>query len=761
MKTNLPVILLRNVILLPNNDLKIEIDSEYSKNVISKAVNFHHNQVFIVSQFTNEAPSIDNLPKFGVVASISNQIVLPNGKIRLILNGIVRASVIEYLDFGNGDTLESIVKVDRFRELEENEEQILVNKLKKELDKYIEEIPYISNSIIASIEKEKELDVLTDIVAGNIITDENRKSDYLKEINPDVRVEMLLEDIYAEFESYNVEKELDMKVSQNMSDRERELILREKIRTIEEELGDIEDSDINNLNNELKNCEASPEVKERLEKEIKRYQRLSSMSPEQNQVRTYIDTVLSLPWNKYSIDREDLKEIRSILDSTHFDMDDLKTRIIEYIAVNKNTNSLRGPILCLVGPSGIGKSTLAYSVAKALNRKFEKISLGGIHDEGEIRGHRRTYLGSAPGKIISSLIKAKTANPVILLDEVDKITSDLKGDPASALLEVLDGSLNKHFMDNYLDIEFDLSKVMFILTANNIDNIPEALKDRLEIIELSGYLIEEKKEIAKTYLIPKILKEHNIKGITIPDEVITEIIENYTKESGVRELERLISKIVRKVVTDKLINNKKTTKVTIDNKKLKTYLGKPKYGLVKIANRIGSVNALAYTNLGGEVLPIESTFYKGTGKLTLTGMMGDVMKESASIALSYIKANYESFDINYDDLINNDIHIHIPLNAIKKDGPSAGVTIITSIISAFTNLEIPSNIAMTGEVTLHGDVLAVGGIKEKIVAAKRNNIDTIFIPEENRDDVIDAEDISIVYIKNYQDIFEYLKEAEK
>lgn len=774
MKTNLPVIILKGIVLLPNNEIKLEIDNDLSKNIIDISEMFHSNKILVITQSNplEEVPTIKELPKFGVIAKISQRLELPNGKIRIVLTGISRARVYEYLNLNRVDeALESIVSSLDNEIINENESSILIKKLKKELDKYIEEIPYMSNSIIDTIKEEEDLSKLTDIIASSLPIEFDRMSKYLYEINSSKRVEMLLEDMYSEFEVYNVEKELDMKVCQNLEDTQREYILREKIKTMKEELGDIssKDEEIEKLREKENNIDLPIHVKEVLDKEIKRYEGLSIMSPEINNVRTYIDWLLDLPWNIFTKDSEDLKNIRKKLDSSHYGMEETKVRIIEYLAVKKMTNSLRGPIICLVGPPGVGKTSFASSIANAINRNFVKISLGGVHDESEIRGHRKTYLGANPGRIITAMKKAKSNNPVFLIDEIDKMTADVKGDPASALLEVLDPEQNKYFSDNYIELEYDLSNIMFILTANSIDNIPEALRDRLEIVELSGYTEFEKLDIAKNYLIPKICKDHGVKekNIIFEDEVILEIIRSYTRESGVRELEREISKIIRKIVTS-LVSSKiniNKLNITVDN--LKQYLGVKKFNINnENISQIGVVNGLAYTSYGGDILPIEVNFYKGNGKLILTGSLGEVMKESATIALSYIKSNACTFGINYEDLINNDIHIHVPEGAIKKDGPSAGVTLTTAIISAFTNLEVNKKIAMTGEITLHGNVFSVGGLREKSIGANRNDIDTIFIPDGNLNDLEKVPDevkdkINFIPVKNYLEIYDYIREGNK
>ena len=773
MKNNLPVILLKEIVLLPNNDLKLELENELSKNIIDTAILFHSSNLLVITQINplEEVPQVKELPKFGVIAKIIQKLELPNGKTRIVIRGITRARVYEYLNLHRpNEVLESIISPLDNQIIDENEESILIRKLKKELEKYIEEIPYISNSIINSIKEETDLSKLTDVIASNLPIDAVRMRSYLYEINSSKRIEMLLEDLYSEFEIYNVEKELDMKVSRHLDNAQREYILREKIKTMKEELGELssKDDEINKYYEKLRNSDLPLNVKNTIENEIKRYEALNIMSPELNNVRNYIDWLFSLPWQIYTEDNLELNDIKNKLDNSHYGINEVKTRIIEYLAVKKMTNSLRGPIICLVGPPGVGKTSFAYSIAKAINRNFVKISLGGVHDEGEIRGHRKTYLGSNPGRIISSMKKAKSNNPLFLIDEIDKMTSDIKGDPAGALLEVLDPEQNKYFSDNYIELEYDLSNVMFILTANNIQNIPEALRDRLEIVEISGYTELEKIDIAKKYLIPKICSEHgiNFNSINFMDEAILEIIRSYTREAGVRELERVISKIIRKIVVSLVSTKININKLNITESNLKQYLGIKKYNIHSSGLlEIGSVYGLAYTNYGGDILPIEVNYYKGNGKLILTGSLGEVMKESATIALSYLKANALTFGIDYNLLIENDIHIHVPEGAIKKDGPSAGVAIVTAMISIFTNLQVSDKIAMTGEISLHGTIFSVGGLKEKSIGACRNNVDTIFIPCDNKKDLETIPEeikdkINFIPVKNYLEIYEYLKEGE-
>ena len=641
-----------------------------------------------------------------------------------------------------------------------------VRKLYHELEQYIKNVPYVSNSLLALISNTKDISKLTDIVVTQISLGNERLMDYINQVSALKRVEMILEDIYKEEQLFEIEKRIDSKVKREIDNSQKEFLLREKVKLIKEELGEFSlvDNEIDNLKERVNNLVCDEKVKNRLVKEINRYESIPSTSPELSVVRNYIDWLLELPWNIYTRDYEDINKVKNKLDESHYGLFKVKKRILEYLAVKKHTKKISGSIICLVGPSGVGKTTLAYSIAKSIKRNFVKISVGGVNDEGEIVGHRKTYLGSNPGRIIDGIKRAKSCNPVFLIDEIDKMTNDYKGDPASALLEVLDPNQNRFFRDNYIEEEFDLSHVMFILTANNISDVPVALLDRLEIINIDGYTEFEKLDIAKKYLIPKICKSHGIKKIKIADEFILEVIRYYTKEAGVRELERKISSVVRQIVTDIVMKKDKVSNYVLELNDVSKFLGKKKYFMNNVISnsQIGVVNGLAFTSYGGDIMPIEVNYYRGKGELILTGSLGEIFKESAKIALSYIKANYKLFGISYDDLVNNDIHIHIPNGAVSKEGPSAGVNLVTALISAFTNLEINSNVAMTGEITLRGNVLGVGGLKEKIVGAKRNNIKTIFIPSDNINDLDEISndiksDINIISIKSYLDLYKYLR----
>ena len=775
LKMNLPVIVLSNLVLLPNNDLKLEFEDELSKSIIDSAELFNDGNLLVVSKKNplEETINVEELPKYGVIAKITHRIELPNNNTRVIITGIARAYVYEYLDGTHqGNIIESIISKVPHTNIEKKQEEILINKLIKEINIYINELPYVSNSILSQIKDIKSLDKITDIVAPYIESDNSKLIKFLNTVNSIERLELIINKINEELENFKIEKELESKVKRNFDESQREFLLREKLKVIKQELGDIsikEDSN-DELKEKIEKLDAPTKIKNRLETELRRYESLSNTSPEVNVVRNYIDWLLELPWKEETIDNDDLDDVKEKLDKSHDGLEKVKRRIIEYLAVKQMTNSLRSPIICLVGPPGVGKTSLAFSIAASMGRKFVKISVGGVNDEAEIIGHRRAYLGSSPGRIIQAMKKAGSINPVFLIDEIDKMTKDYKGDPASVLLEILDPEQNKFFSDNYIEEEYDLSKVMFITTANYIENIPEALRDRLEIVELSGYTEYEKLSIARTHLIPKIAQEHGINkdGLVFKDEAIFKIIRSYTKESGVRELERQIASIVRKIMTNMVMKRNIVNKYIIDEKKVKQYLGEEKYFFNKKGENdlIGIVNGLSYTYYDGDVLPIEVTYFKGSGNLILTGNLGEVMKESAQISLDYIKSNYKRFGIDYDILINNDIHIHVPEGAIKKEGPSAGIALTTALISAFTNKRVSRDIAMTGEITLRGNVLPIGGLKEKIIGAHRLGIKQIIIPEDNKKDLEEIpikvkEDIKIITVKNYEQVYNILNIKEK
>ena len=758
MKHDLSTIVLKGFVLLPNNELKIDLNID--KDIIESAKLFDDAKVVVVTDidFLEETIDINRLPKIGTIAKIEKSIELPNGLIRLSLKGISTASIISY---SKTDQLEAIVK--EIKDLRVSNEEVIINKIKKELNEYIT-LPDVSNSFLEDLKDIKSLGVFTNIVSSNIITSVKRLMAYLNESDPLIRAKMILEDIYQIKDMYQVEQNLDIKLKKRLDDNQKEFLLREKIKLIKQELGDslIMESDIDDLKSRLDNLNAPYNIIERIAREIKRYSMIPASSPELSTIRNYIEVMLSLPWCNMTVDNDDLFDVRKKLDSTHEGLNKVKERIIEYLGVKKVTNSLQGPILCLVGPPGVGKTTLAFSIANSMHREFAKISVGGINDEAEIIGHRRTYLGASPGRIINQIKKCKSSNPVFLIDEIDKMTSNYKGDPASVLLEVLDQNQNKYFKDNYIEEEYDLSHVMFILTANYIEDIPEALRDRLEIVNLSGYTEYEKMDIARNYLIPKICKTHGLNPncLIISDTSLLKIIRNYTKEAGVRELERKLSSIVRKIITGMSDKKISKNKITITKTLVEEYLGNIEFENNTIkTSEVGVVNALFYTKFGGDILPIEVSMFKGNGNITLTGSLGEVIKESAIVALNYIKSNCEFFNIDINSVMTKDIHIHIPNGAIPKDGPSAGVAITTALISLFKEKRIKNDIAFTGEISLKGHILPIGGLKEKSIGALRAGVKKIYVPFANMNDTYDIplevrENVEFIFVKDYKEVYE-------
>ena len=770
MKTNLPIILLRGIVVLPHTELKIDLVDELDMQIIDLSVNNHDSLVLLVSpsNYLEESIDIKKLPNLGVVGKITKKTILPNGCTRITINGVKRASVSEYLPSVNvqGAFLGSVSSPIRYA-IEKEDEQALVRKLKTELENYINMVPYASNSILSIIDDINSVSMLADVIANYLPVSFERKYEYLNCINPHTRVMMCLEDIQKELDIFEIEKKLDVKLKKELDNSQKEFILREKIRLIKEELGDVssKDDDADEIRKKIEKLKAPKSVIKKIQDELKKYESTPLASPEVGIIRNYIDVLINLPWNIYTKDNTNLKEVKKVLDSTHYGLEDIKERIIEYLAVKSRSVSNKAPIICLVGPPGVGKTSLAKSIADAMNRKFAKISVGGVNDPAEIIGHRRTYMGANPGRIINAIKKCGSSNPVFLIDEVDKMTKDIKGDPASSLLEVLDPEQNNKFYDNYVEEPYDLSKVMFILTANYINQIPEELKDRLEIIDLSSYTEYEKMFIAKNHLIKLACEEYKLTSdnIKFSDDIILKIIRNYTKEAGVRELERVINKIIRKYVKEMIEQDKDTINVKVTEKKILEFLGKPKYENNEVLSEtsIGVVNGLAYTSYGGDILPIEVVMYPSKENEKLTGNLGDVMKESVSIALGHIKSHAKEYKIDLSKLDNMCVHINAIEGGIPKDGPSAGIALTSAIISLLINKSVDKSYAMTGEMTLTGKVLPIGGLKEKAIGAYRAGVKTIFIPKRNEADVCEIpkevrENISITLVDNYSEIYNEL-----
>lgn len=741
MNTNsilLPLIPLRGITIFPNMIIHFDIGREKSIASLEEAM-LQEGNIFLVTQKDPkvEAPAQkEDMYSIGTICKIKQILKLPKGTTRVLVEGIERATLLEFEEKDNHlrGVIEKISESEK--SVETNEDLAFRNQLGKAFAAYIHSTEGDDSKVLKMMEQEKELGKVTDLIAAYIQLEDEKKQLILETINVHKRIEKLLVFIDEEIQIVEIEKEIGNKVKSKIDKSNKEYFLREQIKAIQEELGEDEEKrEFNKYNEQLKKLKMSKEVKEKVEYELSRLK--LSNSSDGNNIRSYLDWVVALPWNKATKDSFDIEKASKILDEEHYGLEEVKERILEYLAVKQYTKSLKGPILCLVGPPGVGKSSIAKSIAKSINKKFVRISLGGIRDEAEIRGHRRTYIGAMPGRLVYALKEAKVNNPLILLDEIDKLSADYKGNPADALLEVLDQNQNKAFRDSYMEVPIDLSNVLFITTANSLDTIPRALLDRMEIIQVSGYTYEEKFHIAKNHLIKKAMEEYGVDEniIKISDNTIKEIVNGYTKESGVRSLERQINKVIRKTITE-LIKSKKKS-LTISSNKLEKYLGPSifEFGNDEKKDKVGVVTGLAWTAYGGDTLPVEVAVMKGNGKLELTGQLGSVMQESAKAAYSYVRANSEKYGISPEFYKKNDIHIHVPEGAVPKDGPSAGVTLVTALVSALSKKKVKGSIAMTGEVTLTGRVLAIGGVKEKCLAAHRIGIDTIILPKENKKNV--------------------------
>ncbi len=744
LQTNLvlPVICTRGMIVFPNNDLTLDVGRTKSLKAIEDAADIYDGNIVFVSQKDPaiEDPTFDQLFEIGTLCKIKKKIRRDSaGTIKLTVTGVDRVKL-ESLDEVK-DTLYAKVMPLQDVLADTNEEVALVRSIAKNLESFMTSIPSIPMEVRNNLAKGVSSSRLADTLAHYLPLSLEKKQHMLEVLDVNERLMLLISEIEEEKVINDIEQNINKKVRQSIDENQREFYLREKLRAIKEELGDTpnKEQDSDDLRARIEENPYPQHVKEKALDELRRYEMMPPSSSEANVVRGYLDWLLDTPWYQETSDNEDLQLVEDRLNEDHFGLEKPKERILEYLAVKQMTQSLKSPIICLVGPPGVGKTSLAKSVARALDRKFVKASLGGVKDESEIRGHRRTYLGSMPGRIIQSMKKAGVVNPVFLLDELDKMSSDYRGDPASAMLEVLDPEQNTFFSDNYLEEPYDLSKVLFIATANSLDGVPGPLLDRLEIIELSSYTEQEKLVIAREHLYPKKLSEHGLteEQFTVSDEAIMYMIRHHTREAGVRQLERLMANLARKAVVKVLKEGLKTVHVDVSD--LEAYLGKARFEYTGKLDepQVGVVTGMAYTQFGGDILPIEVNHFSGSGKCIITGQLGDVMKESASIALDYIKSNANRFGLDKDDFEKQDVHIHVPEGAIKKDGPSAGVTLTTAIYSAFTNRPVRSDVAMTGEITLRGKVLPIGGLKEKSISAHRSGIRTIIIPKENEKDIDD------------------------
>lgn len=735
-----PLVCTRGVIVFPNQEIIIDVGREKSIRAVENGRQQENRQVVLVSQkdLTLEDPKMEDLYTVGTLCEVRH-IRRLDGYLRVKFRGLQRCELHSIMEEDECQSAE--VQILKDIRQDEMEEVTLVRMIARQFEDMEAVSAHMPKEMITELARGVSAQQLSDQIAQMFPFSLEKRQEFLETLGINDRLTLVLQEIQNEKQLSEIENKINEKVKERIEEGQKEYYLREKMRAIKEELGDIVDTekDVEAIRRKLASDPYPQNIKDKVSEELSRYEMLPAASGETGVIKTYIDWLMALPWWQESKDNEDLNLAQSILDEDHYGLEKVKERIMEYLAVKQMTNSLKAPILCLVGPPGVGKTSLARSVARALGRKFVKISLGGVKDESEIRGHRRTYLGSMPGRFIQAMKKAQTMNPVFLIDEIDKMASDYKGDPASAMLEVLDPEQNSVFSDHYIEEPYDLSRVLFIATANYLENIPAALRDRLEIIELSSYTELEKVHIAKEHLLTKQLKENGLKSsqLKIDDEMLLYMIRYYTRESGVRQLERTIATICRKSVLAILKDNKKSIRLT--KKLIKEWLGNEKveYGKRERKNQVGTVTGLAYTSFGGDVLQIEVNKFEGKGKLVLTGQLGDVMKESASIALDYIRANAKKLKISSDVFEKTDIHIHVPEGAVPKDGPSAGVTMTTALVSCLSDTPVRSDVAMTGEVTLRGNVLPIGGLKEKSLAAHRCGISTVIIPKGNVKDLDD------------------------
>lgn len=755
---SIPIIVVKNIIPLPNNEIKLDIlNPLFLESIQAASQTNKYIGLFLPKNPLLDNYSINNIQPVGVVCELNYFIKGGSSKARML--GIVRARI-NSLEQETPYLVANVTSMPKYSE-DTAAELTYVKILVSEIEKNGTRILGSNRDVITLISQGVTPDKLTDILAFNMKLDMATKLKYLQNPSITMRLRYLVEDIKREKQLAEIDMKIEDDVRKSINDSQKEYYLREKMKAIQNELGDKarKESDVEELRKKILECKMPEDIEKRALNELNRYATLGAGSGEASISRSYLDFMVSLPWSKESQDNKDIKVAKDQLDSDHFGLESVKDRILEYLAVRIMTNKTPQAILCLVGPPGVGKTSLAKSIATALNKKFVKQALGGVKDESEIRGHRRTYLGALPGRILQGMKKAGTNNPVFLLDEVDKLSSDFRGDPSSALLEVLDSEQNRFFSDHYLEEPYDLSHVFFIATANYLENIPAPLRDRMEIVEVSSYTEYEKYEIAKRHLIDKQLFNHGLSkcDFELTDGALWKIIREYTKEAGVRELERTIGTLVRKAIKTILMNKDQKIVITEDN--ISDWIGKPKfvYTKVDVNPQVGVVTGLAYTQYGGDTLPVEVTYYKGQGKIVLTGKLGDVMKESAQAALSYVRSNAKKYGIDEELFLNNDIHIHVPEGAVPKDGPSAGVTMATGIISAFSHRYVNNKVGMTGEITLRGRVLPIGGLREKSIAAHRSGLKTIIIPKENVRDLDEIpqsvkEELEIIPVERVEEV---------
>ncbi len=765
---NIPVLTLRDVVVYPHMVIPLFVGREKSIKALDEAME-SDKQILLVAQRNAEVdePNVDDIFEIGTLATILQLLKLPDGTLKVLVEGVDRVQI-NAMDI-KGDYFTANIKLlPVTKDYDERKVELLGRALLNLFDKYVNLNKKVPPEILSSLSGIDEPDRLSDAIAAHLGLKVVDKQGILEITAVKERLEHLITMVEGEIDLLQVEKRIRGRVKQQMDRSQREYYLNEQMKAIQKELGEMEDApanEIDELTEKLEKAKLPKEAKEKAEEELKKLKMMSPMSAEATVVRNYIDWMVGLPWSKKSKISKDLSKAQKILDEDHFGLDEVKERIVEYLAVQQRVKKLKGPIMCLVGPPGVGKTSLGKSLARATGRKYTRMALGGVRDEAEIRGHRRTYIGALPGKIIQSISKVKTRNPLFLLDEIDKMATDFRGDPASAMLEVLDPEQNNTFADHYLEVDFDLSDVMFVATSNSM-NIPGPLLDRMEIIRIPGYTEDEKLNIAKNYLVPKQYKENGVKKgeVTISDSAILSIIRHYTREAGVRNLDREISKICRKVIREHLLGKK--SKSAISARNIAKYLGVQKfdYGKADKENQIGQVTGLAWTSVGGELLTIESVVVAGNGHVKSTGSLGKVMQESIQAAETVVKSRSASLGLKQAFLKKNNVHIHVPEGATPKDGPSAGVGMVTAIVSSMTKIPVRAEVAMTGEITLRGEVLPIGGLKEKLLAAHRGNIKTVLIPADNEKDLEDVPDnvkkgLDIKPVKWIDEVLEFALES--
>ena len=747
---NIPVILLKNLVILPNQEIKLELNNVISGKAINDASSNFKSEILVVApmDLLEEEPSVDDLPKVGVIAKIKNKID-NDGVIEIKLRGLKRVAVNKYYQEKNNEVLYSEVMYIDLPALVDEEENAILKKLVDTLKKYINISKGISNDILNFVSNNKDLNKITDAITSFLPFNIGKKLEYMQEINPIKRAKALIKDMNEEIKGIEIDNELEEKIDESLQNDQRKFILKEKMKVLKQELG--EDSwkkeEVIEYRKVLDKLKIDKKIKDHFSHEIDKYEIMSDDALEVSVMHNYLDWVLHLPWNKTRKENANFDEVYKELNKSHFGMDEIKTRISEYVAIKNLNRNIQSPIICLVGPPGVGKTTIAMSIARALNRDFYKISVGGLNDSTELVGSRRTYLASAPGKIIQGLNKCGSNNPLILIDEVDKMVKDYKGDPASTLLEILDPNQNKIFTDNYIEEPFDLSGVLFILTANNVSDIPKPILDRVELIELHSYTVFEKKDIAKNYMLPNILLDNMVydNKIKFSDELLYFLINNYTDEAGVRDLERILSSLARKITINniKILNEERVVKL----------LGNPKYtSNLVMEEENGVVNTLAVSNSGGTLSKVEVVTCKGNDKLTITGNAGNILKESISVVLTMLKLKYKySFH-------NEDIHVHFLDASSKKDGPSAGIALSVALCSLKENKKVPSDVAFTGEVSLNGSILKIGGLKEKLIAAYNKNIKVVYMPKSNSEDLenipkLILDNMEVIPVSNFNEVY--------